>query len=267
MSGTTSGGNPTKATFEILEGDNAGEIFTVQYNPKEFKEDKKVSWKEVDEQGKDKSPLEFQKGSPRSVTMELLFDTTNEDSETSVYDFWVEQLLAMTNADSTPGSGESTKQSKKRPTTVRFDWGGYQITGVVESVATSYTLFSASGTPLRAKCQVKMKEWDPDAFVYVDMGGGRWEGNEIRLVQAVAGQTPTDVANQNNTTSRQVCKDNNIADPMQPFAGGEEVMVRPGYRGDDDNGGGVDDFMEDLGEGDLLHQAMAAAESGIRSLF
>jgi hypothetical protein len=230
MSGTTSGGNPAKATFYIIEGTNAGKTFTVQYNPKEFKEDKKVSWKEVDEQGKDKSPLEFQKGSPRSVTMDLIFDTTNLEQETSVYDKWIEPLMATTNADATPGSGESTKQSKKRPTTIRFQWGGYQLTGVIESISTSYTLFSASGVPLRAKVQVKMKEWDPTTFGF-RTGAAGWAGTDIRLVQAVAGQTPTDLANQNGTTAQQICEDNDIEDPMQPFSGGEEVMIRPGYPG------------------------------------
>jgi len=265
MSGTTSGGNPAKATFEILEGENAGEVFTVQYNPKEFKEEKKVAWKEVDEQGKDKSPLEFQKGSPRSVSMDLVFDTTNQESETDVYSYWVEQLLAMTNADATPGSGESTKQSKKRPTTVRFNWGNYQITGVVESITTTYTLFSSGGVPLRAKCQVKMKEWDPEAFVYANIGTAGWEGNAIRLVETVSQQTPQDLAIQHDTTAKQVCEDNNIDDPMQPFQGGEQVIVRPGYRGDQGGGSGAEDFMNDLGQGDLLDQLLAAAESAIRS--
>jgi len=255
MSQSTSS-NPTKACFVILEGDYADETFTVQYNPKEFKVDKKVSWKEVDEQGKDPSPLEFQKGSPRTITMELMFDTTNEETETDVFSVWVEQLLAMTNADSTPASGEATDQGKERPTTVRFEWGTFELTGVIESITSSYTLFSAAGTPLRAKCQVKMKEWDPDAFLYADMGGGRWEGNEIKLVETKAGQLPADLANQNNTSTQQICDDNNLDDPTQPFEGGEEVIVRPGYQGDPPGGGGLpgddgyglDDFLEDLGE-------------------
>ena len=260
MSQSTSS-NPTKAAFHILEGDYADETFTVQYNPKEFKVDKKVSWKEVDEQGKDPSPLEFQKGSPRTITMELMFDTTVEETETDVFSVWVEQLLAMTNADATPATGEATDQGKERPTTVRFEWGTFELTGVIESITTTYTLFSAAGTPMRAKCQVKMKEWDPDAFLYADMGGARWDGNEIRLVEAKSEQLPADLAIQNNTTTQQVCKDNNIDDPTKPFEGGEEIVVRPGYQGDDDglfgdDSYGLDDFIEDLGE------AYDQAESG-----
>ena len=184
MSQSTSS-NPTKAAFHILEGEKANETFTVQYNPKEFKVDKKVSWKEVDEQGQDKPPLEFQKGSPRSITMELMFDTTVEDegsSEQDVYWTWVEQLLAMTNTDATPASGESTKQSKKRPTTVHFQWGTFELTGVVESITTTYTLFSAEGTPLRAKCQLKMKEWDPEEFAYGNVGGSHFSFDPLAAV-------------------------------------------------------------------------------------
>jgi hypothetical protein len=265
MSQSTSS-NPAKACFVILEGEKADTTFTVQYNPKEFKVDKKVSWKEVDEQGKDPSPLEFQKGSPRTISMELMFDTTNEETETDVFEYWVEKLLVMTNADSTPQTGEATDQGKERPTTVRFEWGSFELTGVVESVTTSYTLFSASGTPMRAKCQVKMKEWDPEPFEYSNSSGGGWAGNEIRLVETVAGQLPADLAAQNNTTTQQICKDNNIDDPTEPFAGGEEVVVRPGYQGGaggpggggagpgglptgaEDDSYGLNDFIEDLGE-------------------
>jgi hypothetical protein len=255
MSQSTSS-NPTKACFHILEGDSANQTFTVQYNPKEFKVDKKVSWKEVDEQGKDPSPLEFQKGSPRTITMELMFDTTNTETQADVFEAWVQKLLVMTNADATPQTGEATDQGKERPTTVRFEWGTFELTGVVESITTTYTLFSASGTPLRAKCQVKMKEWDPDPFQYGSAGAAGWAGNEIRLVETVAGQLPADLAIQNNTTTQQICDDNNIDDPTQPFEGGEEVVVRPGYQGDSGLGGlpgeddsyGLMDFIEDLGD-------------------
>jgi len=266
--------SPTKATFVILEGDKANTTFTVQYNPKEFKVDKKVSWKEVDEQGTDPSPLEFQKGSPRTITMELMFDTTKEETEVDVFSTWVEKLLFMTNADNTPQSGEATEQGKERPTTVKFEWGTFEFTGVIESVTTSYTLFSGSGKPLRAKCQVKMKEWEPDPFAYGAAGAAGWGGNAIQLIQTKAGQLPADVANQNNTTTKQVCEDNNIEDPTKPFEGGEEVVVRPGSRGGpggggpggpgggpggipgEDDGYGLDDFLEDLGE------AYEQAESG-----
>ena len=120
--------HPSKASFTILEGPSkhsGSDKFYVQYNPKEFKVDKKVAWKEKEEQGKDASPLEFQKGSPRTITMELMFDTTYNSSGTSVYEEWVKKLLVMTNVDATPEDGEAAKGQKKRPTKVQFLWGDF----------------------------------------------------------------------------------------------------------------------------------------------
>ena len=98
----TSGG---KASFIDLD---LGRTFSVQYNPKEFKVDKAVSWKEHDDQGQTNAGLEFQKGAPLIVTMELLFDTTHDGSDVRER---VQGLMAFTNADvllvmaSTPGTG------------------------------------------------------------------------------------------------------------------------------------------------------------------
>ncbi len=252
--------NPAKATFTIVEGDNKDKVFTVQYNPKEFKVDKKVSWKEHEDQGSEEPPIEFQKGSPRTLTMELMFDNTHLDSPTSVYDGWIKQLLAMTNVDTTP-EGEPANSEKQRPSSVLFQWGDFQLTGVVESITTTYTYFGADGTPLRAKCQVKMKEWNPAEFTYGDTtnsaimydnlagvsgnyDGGNTDsrpnkrGSSPKVVTTTAGQTPQDVANEHNSSPQQICQDNNIDDPLFEFSG-EDIIVRPDS-GPSEGGDGFD---------------------------
>ena len=265
--------NPAKATFTILEGDNADKVFTVQYNPKEFKVDKKVSWKEVEEQGQDKAPLEFQKGSPRAISMELMFDTTYDGAESSVYLEWVQQLLAMTNVDATPGGGESAGQGKKRPTSVKFLWSDFELIGVIESITTSYTMFASDGTPLRAKCQVKMKEWDPEAFDFDDATGGQafifgediaaasgnYSASNTTSRPTVAttqkGQTPSELANKYGTSTQQICVDNDIDDPFYEFQG-EDIIVRP-------NSGPVPpaDDSDDFDWMGLIEDAVDAAQS------
>ena len=55
----TSGG---KASFIDLD---LGRTFSVQYNPKEFKVDKAVSWKEHDDQGQTNACLLYTSPSPR----------------------------------------------------------------------------------------------------------------------------------------------------------------------------------------------------------
>ena len=68
-----SGGKATLVNLEM------GGTFTFQYNPKEFKVDKAVSWKEHDDQGQN-AGLEYQKGAPMVVSLDAYFDTTNESN-------------------------------------------------------------------------------------------------------------------------------------------------------------------------------------------
>ena len=93
--GETSGGSGVSKAVFFAEGSGGGtQSFTVQYNPKDFKFDKKVSWKPSEEQGQE-STLEFQKATPANMSMELIFDTTHDKSD--VRTVWVHQLLALTN--------------------------------------------------------------------------------------------------------------------------------------------------------------------------
>lgn len=218
---SASGGSLVKAVFTPLEG---GSEFTVQYNPKEFKVDKQVSWKEHDDQGQDKAYLEFQKGSPMTVNMDLLFDTTVDGSD--VRTAWVNGLLSLTNADVSPSDGEASELGKKRPTRINFTWGNFSLECVIESVSTTYLMFSSDGTPLRAKCSVKLKEWSAGSFSSAS-GGKRWEGNTIRLVEGKAGDTAVTLGNQYNVDPRQIGEDNNLSDLNGSLAG-QNVVVRVG---------------------------------------
>ena len=71
MAEASGGSGVSKAVFFAEAEGGASKSFTVQYNPKDFKFDKKVSWKEHDDQGQEGS-LEFQKATPATMSMELI---------------------------------------------------------------------------------------------------------------------------------------------------------------------------------------------------
>ncbi len=219
---TTSGGE--KATFIALDAsDNVRNTFPVQYNPKEFKYDKSVSWQEHEDQGKDEVPLEYQKGSPASLSMELIFDTTIEEGETpvDVREKWVNGLLSLTNPDVTVTEGNT---SKGRPPKVKFIWGTFEMVGVVESVNVSYILFAADGTPLRARCTVKMKEWGTSEYER-GQGGAYINAEPVQLVTSKPGDTAASVAQSNNTDWRTVAEANNLDNPADIPPG--TILVLP----------------------------------------
>jgi len=199
----------TKAKF----GGEEVTVFTVQYNPVNFKFDKPVSWKEHDEQGKE-SKLEFQKSQPANISMELIFDTTN--SNTDVRQGWVNKLLELTNP-TVPDEGDTKKM---RPPKVKFEWGAFCFTGVVESVNTTYTMFSTTGDPLRAKVQLKMKEWKPEKGYKSTGGADGLLSNKIQLVTVQAGQSLSQVASANNTTQQAIQEANpQVSDWLNVAAG------------------------------------------------
>ena len=70
--------NVGKATFTDLDGSST---FTVQFNPKELKLDEKASWKPSEEHGQTHPLLTYEKGEPTQLSMELIFDTTDNDDD------------------------------------------------------------------------------------------------------------------------------------------------------------------------------------------
>lgn len=216
---STGGGSVQKAWFF---NEDTGACFDLQYNPKEFKFDKPVQWQAHDEQGKE-STLEFQKAQPATMSVDVLFDTTADGSD--VRTSWVNKLLELTNPEVTPANGEASELGKQRPPIVSFNWGDFYLVGVIESVAVSYMMFSSDGTPLRARCTVKMKEWTPKNTYAGGGGGSGYDTAPIKLVQMQAGQTITAVAIANGTSAQAICDANGIDDPIDGAMPGDSLVI------------------------------------------
>lgn len=248
-----------KATFEDLE--SGGGQFAVQYNPKEFKVDKAVSWKEHDDQGQTNAGLEFQKGAPLVVTMEMYFDTTNEGNS-DVREKWVNKLMYLTNASVEETSEGSAK--KKRPPKVRFTWGSFTMTCVLESVNATYIMFAASGTPIRARVSVKMKEWMP-TDVANGSGGSYIEGTKVKLVTS-SGGTASSIAASNNVSTRALMEANDIEDPFD-IPAGTELRIPTGAASPSGASSVVREITDALKQAESTTNAVSGAARSISSLF
>ena len=134
----------SKAFFYGVDG---GESFEVQYNPKELKFDKPVSWKEHDDQGQ-AGALEFQKVTPATIQIELVFDTTKDASD--VRSVWVNKLLSLTNPEASPGDGEAAELKKKRPPIVTMSDDRNLIWHHALVTRTVLDFFAGSGTTAQA---------------------------------------------------------------------------------------------------------------------
>lgn len=210
-----------KAKFISLD---TGTTFEVQYNPKEFKVDKSLTWEESKTQGQSGNTLQFQKGAPMTASFDLVFDTT-ADGNQNVQTTWVNSLLALTNSEVDAPSGEAKELSKQRPHALMFQWGNFQMDCVIESVNVTYLMFSSSGDAVRARCSVKLKEWTKPAGFSAGSGGKANAADKVKLVQAQGGQTLSQIAASNGTTTQALAVANNISDPLADITG--QTLIIP----------------------------------------
>jgi len=92
--------------------------------------------------------------SSSTLTVELVFDTGDEGTSSRPAD--VRDKTAMVRRFMLPKA-----KSTDAPPSVRFHWGSFVLTGVMTSASEDLELFTAEGTPLRAKMNVSIKEQDP----------------------------------------------------------------------------------------------------------
>jgi LysM repeat protein len=124
-----------------------------QFNPKELSLTKAAAWKRTPAKGaKSSGPPEYQGPQPSKLTVEMFFDASDTQDTRVVTS--VEQLFACC----VPTS-ETRQQQRSSPPWVVFHWGGLTgFPGYVSQVQAKYTLFTTSGVPIRAVCQVTMEE-------------------------------------------------------------------------------------------------------------
>jgi len=141
---------PQLATFKPLEG-NLPPV-EVQFNPKELSVEKNVPWTKDKKSDDDSPAVEYTSGEPKTLEVELMFDTF--ESKEDVGKKYGDRLIQLATAD----------KDLRRPPRVVFIYGPLEFQGVIESVGMKYTMFLENGTPVRATCNVKLKEASRASF-------------------------------------------------------------------------------------------------------
>ena len=171
--------------------------------------------------------LEYGGTALATASMELMFDTTHDGSD--VRSSWVNKLLHLLNPAYKPVDGQGSDAEKRRPARVWFSWGSQNMLCVVESVSTSFMMFSSAGVPLRAKVALKLKEYPPEAADpsaadarraefnarWEDGSGGSFYSSApIQMVTVGPGETVSSIALRMGTTTQAICDANNIDDAL-----------------------------------------------------
>jgi nucleoid-associated protein YgaU len=138
-----------RAYLEIEKFGGDDPIIPLRFNPTEYQLQKGNNFAEVPIPGLESPPIQFVRGSAEKLTAELLVDTS--DTLEDVRKRYTDKLrnLMKINAD------------LHAPPVVRLMWDDQIFRGVIESLNTTYTLFTPDGVPIRAKLSLTLKEYRP----------------------------------------------------------------------------------------------------------
>jgi nucleoid-associated protein YgaU len=118
----------------------------VLFNPAQYSLDKGNQIAEIGVPGLGAPILQFVRGNTRTLTMELFFDTYEEQKDVRVH---TDRMYALLGIDA----------DTHVPPVCMFAWGTFTFRCVLERVGGRFTLFLADGTPVRATLNVTFKEW------------------------------------------------------------------------------------------------------------
>lgn len=209
---------PVKA---FLQPEMGGPI-PCMFNPAEIQINKRNTWRPQDGAGSDVPQLNFQKSGSGTMRLNLTFDTTQDGVSVAAH---TNRLLALMELSSIPGLGGS--RNAGRPPYVRFHWGGlYSFKMVITRLSLKFTYFGADGTPLRAKANLRLKQFEKETFTPLQNPTSHTPSSDrVHVVQA--GETIDRIAAsyyRDATAWRRIATANDITDPLDLDPGTELVI-------------------------------------------
>lgn len=140
-----------KAYLEIIKPVVPDPIIKFRFNPTEYQLQKSNNFAEINIPGLETPPIQFIRGAGEKLTAELLVDTSDTLKDVRVE--YVNKIRALLNINT----------ELHAPPIVRFVWDTAVFVGVLESLGTTYQLFTPTGVPLRAKLSLSLREYRPVA--------------------------------------------------------------------------------------------------------
>jgi LysM repeat protein len=152
--------------------------------------------------GLNASPIQFVRGTSEKLTFEAIVDTSDDMSNVRTkYVDPIRKLAAI--------HGEL-----HAPPVVKFVWEHFQFVGVIESLNVTFTLFSDSGFPVRAKLNLTVKEY---TTVEKQKSLAQKKSPDLERTYVVRkGDTLSEIASQSYGDPnhwREIARANRIADP------------------------------------------------------
>ncbi len=144
-----------KATITVLSGSKANKVIEVLFNPAEYSLDRGNAWKASVVPGLGGPLYQFSNGEAASLGMDLFFDDYTDPASRQ------QTVIKKSVKDRLDEINELLDIDRQlhAPSPVRFVWGAFHFTGIIEKIARKVLLFQADGTPARARLTISLKEY------------------------------------------------------------------------------------------------------------
>lgn len=123
-----------------------GDPITVQFNPVSLQYEVSNS---LNQQNRDATRRQIVTQSNARLAVELQFDTTSNGTSVRELTLPIKRLLR-------PDEADTRDTLDIVPPVVRFEWGAFLFSGLIESYRETLDFFSAEGVPLRAQVSLSM---------------------------------------------------------------------------------------------------------------
>lgn len=133
------------ASFETLTGERF--VVAVHFNPASLQYTVSNTLKD---EGKGAKKKQYVSQTTAKLSMDLVFDTTDIGEDVRVTTDRMARLLQPVAAG----------KDKNVPPTVKFSWGAYAFTGLVEQYKETLDFFAAGGVPLRSSINLTLSSRD-----------------------------------------------------------------------------------------------------------
>lgn len=134
-----------------------------QFNPAELTLAKQVTWNSPAVKGGNAPKVVFQGGQSSTVSLSLTLDSTTPNEKGPTVQQQVSRLMSLLRTSvKVPGTDKT--RASVRPAWVELHWGRFDVPfrAVVRSLQVRYTYFSADGTPLRARVDLGLVQYDDE---------------------------------------------------------------------------------------------------------
>jgi hypothetical protein len=139
----------TQAHLQIVSSKGEEPLIPLKFNPTEYQLQKQNTYAEIPIPGLETPPIQFIRGASEKLNVEVLVDTS--DTLDNVNEKYIDRLRKLMDLD----------EHLHAPPIVIFKWDTQIFKGVLESLNTTYTMFTPEGVPLRAKLALGLKEYRP----------------------------------------------------------------------------------------------------------